>query len=288
MSLTKDVPSVARIAGFDCRVWYRRQPAFCTICKKFGHRGKGCPLNGLCRRCEKPGHVARECRNAWASRSTSVRRPAAPAAPAPAAAPDAAAVPPLAPDVPAPAVTPVVAAVPPVTPSVEETAMAVSDDDDFEDATDMDYLPGNVEEADASSSSVGEFVSGDDEVAAASSAAPSPKRRRRKLPLDSPVPPSISSDGPTVAPLAATPDFHTRSSGAIHVSLLTGPDANGYFDYGARTERIMNGVSVERVRVHDYEDHPELRPPFVVPTAPLVVLPDVPPASFPAPPDVPQ
>ena len=101
MTLTKDVPPVARVAGFDCRVWYRRQPACCTIYKKSGHRGKGCPLNGLCRRCEKPGHVAKECRNAWASRSTSVRRPAAPAAPASAAASDAAAAPPAAPDAPA-------------------------------------------------------------------------------------------------------------------------------------------------------------------------------------------
>ncbi|KAJ7379524.1 hypothetical protein OS493_015315, partial [Desmophyllum pertusum] len=98
MTLTKDVPPVARVAGFDCRVRYRRQPACCTIYKKSGHRGKGCPLNGLCRRCEKPGHVAKECRNAWASRSTSVRRPAAPAAPASAAASDAAAAPPAAPD----------------------------------------------------------------------------------------------------------------------------------------------------------------------------------------------
>ena len=59
-------------------------------------------------------------------------------------------------------------------------------------------------------------------------------------------------------------------------------------DYGECTEKIMNGISIERVRVHDYEDQPELRPSIVVPTAPLVVLPDVPPARFPAPPDVSQ
>ncbi|KAJ7365588.1 hypothetical protein OS493_005705 [Desmophyllum pertusum] len=78
-----------------------------SIAVKSGHRGKGCPLDGLCRRCERPGHVAKECRNAWASRST-VRRPAAPAAPAPAAAPDAAVTtPPVA--VPAPDAVPVAA-----------------------------------------------------------------------------------------------------------------------------------------------------------------------------------
>ena len=76
ISLSKDIP------GFECRVWYRRQPAFCEICKKLGHRSRACPLDGLCRRCHQPGHHARSCRNAWAA-----PRPAAPAAPAPPAAP---------------------------------------------------------------------------------------------------------------------------------------------------------------------------------------------------------
>ena len=31
VSLTKDIPASVRVAGFDCRVWYRRQPAFCAI-----------------------------------------------------------------------------------------------------------------------------------------------------------------------------------------------------------------------------------------------------------------
>ncbi|KAJ7360267.1 hypothetical protein OS493_016897 [Desmophyllum pertusum] len=43
MTLTKDIPPVARVAGFNCRVWYHRQPVYCTICKKSGHRGKDCP-----------------------------------------------------------------------------------------------------------------------------------------------------------------------------------------------------------------------------------------------------
>ena len=68
VSLTKDIPASVRVAGFDCRVWYRRQPAFCAICKKSGHRSRSCPLDGLCRRCRQPGHVAKECKNAWGSR----------------------------------------------------------------------------------------------------------------------------------------------------------------------------------------------------------------------------
>jgi len=61
------------VAGFDCRVWYRRQPLSCAICKKLGHYSKACHLNGICRRCCRAGHVARERRNAWG-------RPAAPPA----------------------------------------------------------------------------------------------------------------------------------------------------------------------------------------------------------------
>ena len=89
VTLTKDVPSRVRVAGFDCRVWYRRQPASCPVCRKPGHRGNACPLNGLCRRCRQPGHVARECRNAWGSQrvvpsssaASSARRPASAARP---------------------------------------------------------------------------------------------------------------------------------------------------------------------------------------------------------------
>ena len=62
VTLEKDVPSSLRICDFDVRVWYRGQPQACIICRSYRHRVKECPLNGLCRRCHKPGHVARECR----------------------------------------------------------------------------------------------------------------------------------------------------------------------------------------------------------------------------------
>lgn len=62
VTLEKDVPSSLSICGFDVRVWYRGQPQACIICRSYRHRVKECPLNGLCRRCHKPGHEARECR----------------------------------------------------------------------------------------------------------------------------------------------------------------------------------------------------------------------------------
>ena len=64
MSLSKDIPPVIPLGGFDCRVWYRHQPLWCPVCSAPGHRGKECPLNGLCRRCRQPVHVARDCRRA--------------------------------------------------------------------------------------------------------------------------------------------------------------------------------------------------------------------------------
>ena len=61
VTLLKDLPTSVRIAGFDVRLWYQGQPQPCPVCRQFGHRVRDCPLNGLCRRCRLPGHVAREC-----------------------------------------------------------------------------------------------------------------------------------------------------------------------------------------------------------------------------------
>ena len=61
VTLTKDLPSTVRIAGFDARLWYQGQPQSCPVCRQFGHRVRDCPLNGLCRRCRQPGHMACEC-----------------------------------------------------------------------------------------------------------------------------------------------------------------------------------------------------------------------------------
>ena len=63
--LTQDIPYFIEIESYNCRAWYRRQPSQCSICREFGHRAQACSLSGRCRRCHQPGHVARECRQAW-------------------------------------------------------------------------------------------------------------------------------------------------------------------------------------------------------------------------------
>ena len=63
--LTQDIPCFVKVEGCNCRVWYPRQPAQCSICREFGLRAPACPLSGRCRRCHQPGHVARECTQAW-------------------------------------------------------------------------------------------------------------------------------------------------------------------------------------------------------------------------------
>ena len=75
MSVTKEIPSILRVAGFDCRVWYAGQPSVCPICRKSGHRVKQCPDQGKCRRCHQPGHVARQCRRAWGAASAAPSGP---------------------------------------------------------------------------------------------------------------------------------------------------------------------------------------------------------------------
>ena len=63
--LAQDIPSFVRVENCECRVWYSRQPRQCSIGHEFGHRAPACQLSGLCRRCRQPGHVARECTQAW-------------------------------------------------------------------------------------------------------------------------------------------------------------------------------------------------------------------------------
>ena len=143
MTLTKDIPGSVRVAGFDCRVWYRRQPPSCAICKKLGHYSKACRLNGLCRRCFRPGHVARECRNAWGRPAASSASEAAPSAS----------------DVAAPAEPPL-------------------PEDDPEDA---DFNPDVEFESEDSSDMEPEFLSGDERVVvAASHPSRSPRRLRKR------------------------------------------------------------------------------------------------------------
>ena len=129
MTLTKDIPGSVRIAGFECRVWYRRQPAYC-------------PLDGLCRRCRHPGHMAKECRNAW-GRPASEATPSASDAAAPASPPS--------------------------------TFADTSADDDPADA---DFNPDAEFESEDSSKMEAEFLSGDEQVVVT---APNPSRSPRCL-----------------------------------------------------------------------------------------------------------
>ena len=213
MTISKDVPGLVTIAGFECRVWYRRQPAFCAICRKLGHRSKACPLDGLCRRCRRPGHHARDCVSAWAPAADAVpdvprRRPAEASADA-AADVRVDAVPPR----PVPAVDPVPSSVPPspvdasavrdaemsdeeyVPPAGADSEVSTDEDEDIADGDDA--LASGDEEvvAMAVPSSTSEFAlgSGDEVVvgtAVSSSASDSPRHRRkiRRCTVSSAVP----------------------------------------------------------------------------------------------------
>ena len=42
VALAKDLPSSARVSGFDVHFWYQGQPQACPVCRSYGHRVKDC------------------------------------------------------------------------------------------------------------------------------------------------------------------------------------------------------------------------------------------------------
>ena len=45
------------IAGHNCRIWYRYQPRQCPISRVPCYRANHSPMNGLCCRCQRQGHM---------------------------------------------------------------------------------------------------------------------------------------------------------------------------------------------------------------------------------------
>ena len=42
MSVNDSVPSIVNVYGFECRVWYPGQPAYCSVCRSSGHLPRAC------------------------------------------------------------------------------------------------------------------------------------------------------------------------------------------------------------------------------------------------------
>lgn len=61
MVIRKEILQFIAIRGVRCKVWYRGQPLQCGMCRKMGHRSVECPLKGKCFKCQKEGHLARDC-----------------------------------------------------------------------------------------------------------------------------------------------------------------------------------------------------------------------------------
>ena len=67
VTLAKDLPSAARVSGFDVWLWYQGQPQVCPVCCSYGHRVKDCPFNGCV--------VAAASQGTWLVSASSAVRP---------------------------------------------------------------------------------------------------------------------------------------------------------------------------------------------------------------------
>lgn len=67
VTLAKDLPSAARVSGFDVWLWYQGQPQVCPVCRSYRHRVKDCPFNGCV--------VAAASQGTWLVSASSAVRP---------------------------------------------------------------------------------------------------------------------------------------------------------------------------------------------------------------------
>ena len=63
MDLSESVPSFLHFGRFLLRVWHAHQTSTCRKCNRPGHVDKNCP-NVICFNCEDLGHVSRDCTDA--------------------------------------------------------------------------------------------------------------------------------------------------------------------------------------------------------------------------------
>ena len=75
MSFREAIPSSVSVVDFPVRVFHAGQPVICSVCYESGHLPRACPFSGLCLRCKQPGHVARNCTQAWGPSSSSSSPP---------------------------------------------------------------------------------------------------------------------------------------------------------------------------------------------------------------------
>lgn len=315
--LTDDIPCFVRIAGSDCRVWYARQPAQCSICRVAGHRAPDCPLTGRCRRCKQPGHMARDCRHVWfdARSSKSVDSPASVAEP-----------------VTAPVVDSVIDAIDDVVDIAPEPVVDVSEPavDVSEPAADVSESAANVSEpavdvsepaadvpvpvivfesvvASADPVPVVDIVPADDVPVADSVTVPAAPCVSN--PVAVPAAASISAAhvvGPVIEPVAdvPVPDPFASSDVTCVVQDHSGgnycPDVwfpsgrralvydpygsteYGFIDAGKHTNQVIHkDLHVDYCRYLQYLNTPEIRPAICQPSLRVNCLPNIPPCPFP-------
>ena len=311
MALTSDIPVNLRVLRYPCRVLYRGQPRPCPICRDDAHRAYSCPLRGICRRCYKPGHFARNCMSAraaqpsessteseddaeseqsgeWASGDEEVVAAAAVAAPDPPMEPDPE------PDLP----VPVRAAE-----SAPESAVESAPEGAAESA------PKSAAESAPESAAESALVSAPESAPVPGSKKPGSKRPIENAPEPPPVPKPKRASRSTRGPVEIQSDFkwmkhypetvrhallrtgHTLDTHIVDemsVNPRTHEESQIYaiFDFGRYTFRVLKDrATFEDMRFSDYRRRDDLVPVTVFPgklgTEGPALSPDIAPSRFP-------